>query len=111
MAPYLNGKYRHVGLGIAFRPTRSGLPPVLDYPSYSRWSKMGVSLWENILSLPDAFRLHGYSLVRLRLTYYAKHFSKMCLEDEYHQVWGLHNADGNGVVGRRRPTIAILKED
>lgn len=90
--PYIGGAYRHVGLEMRLRPMISNLPPVLDYPLTTQWEQNGHSLWNDIITLHDALRLHGCDLILGRLKLFRAEFEETTLEKEYKTVWGFESS-------------------
>jgi len=89
MLPYVGGFYKHVGLGVKLR--FKDLPIRLDYPRYEGWvmESNTVSLWQQIIAIPEAVKFHGCQLVRNRLKSAKDSLSATTLEIEYKKMWGI----------------------
>jgi len=67
--PFFGSAYKHVGIEIRLHSISRHLSPVLDYPIITKWVQKGNGIWNSIISLPDALRLHGCDLIRSRVKF------------------------------------------
>lgn len=82
MLPYVGGFYKHVGLELKLRFKHLAIR--LDYPRYEGWTQQSssVSMWQQIMALPEAVKFHGCKLARDRLKSAKDSLSATTLENE-----------------------------
>ena len=85
MLPYVFGMYNHVGMEFRLRKDEI---PVVDYPTSHNWRQTGLSLIENILSLPNLFDNHRPKTMLQRIKMHEPAFTNTTLQGEYQKLWG-----------------------